>query len=372
PTLVRRDPQDLEPAVTLRGRAAAVVGSLAVAIAGCTAIAHLKALQPPSPQAPDSSSTALARMPAPAMPGAPRVQLGVDVTAYTYPGEDIARAAHADVAFVRSLHANSVMVSFPFFASGRGSVSAGKATPSPNALGTVIRVAEQAGLFVLLRPLLDERGLGRSRVSWVPPSLPRWFASYRRFLKPYAEVAQWLHVPEFAVGAELSRFETAPGWGRLDTMLRRRYHGRLAFTLNWDAAQQAVHVGGPHVLHTVDAYAPQSGNFTAGWERYDRTLPRGTVETEIGIAAVRGANRAPSRWHWNVKTLDQGMQVRWFTAACQAAQATHLGGIYFWSIQLSTPVATGPVPAHQGAWAAGAGRNAIAQCFAAMDRGRRA
>ncbi|HEV2376278.1 MAG TPA: hypothetical protein VGS19_29425 [Streptosporangiaceae bacterium] len=349
-----------------RARALAIVASLAVVVGGCSAAAHLQALQPPPPHLPPPPP------PIPAPVAAPRVQLGVDLDAYSYRGQNVVAAARADVAYIRSLHANSVMISFPFFTDGPGNaVHATETTPSPQALGTVIMAAEQARLYVLVRPLLDERTLGRARAGFAPPSPGPWFASYLKFLLPYAEVAQKLHVPEFAVGAELSSIQTAPDWNHLDNALRRHYHGQLFFTLN--TATQAVHAGGTHALNTVDAYPPVSAShLTAGWEKYDRALLPHTVLTEVGIAAVRGADVQPWHWHWDVTTLDQAVQTQWFTAACHAAKVTHLGGIYFWSMPLSAPVTPGPTQAYQGAWAYGAGATAVGNCFAWIGGGRQA
>jgi len=185
------------------------------------------------------------------------MQLGIDIDAYTYPGQDIPSAAAADMAYVTSLHANSVMISFPFFAAGPSTVTARKSTPTPAALGEIVTAAQRAHLFVSVRPLLDESSLGKSRVVWTPPDLRAWFASYRKFLLPYAAMAQRLHVPEFAVGAELSQFETAPRWNGLDRALGRVYHGKLMFALNWNVAMRGAHGGGRTAVDTVDAYAPR-------------------------------------------------------------------------------------------------------------------
>jgi hypothetical protein len=93
----------------------------------------------------------------------------------------------------------------------------------------------------------------------------------------------------------------------------------------------------------------------------------GTVEAEVGIA-VSGASQAPWQSHWNVRPLDQSVQARWFAAACQVAASTHLGGIYFWPLNYSQTIGSGPTPAYQGWWAGGQGAHAIATCFAALEK----
>jgi hypothetical protein len=274
----------------------------------------------------------------------------------------------ADMAYIRSLHANAVMISFPFFASGPSTVQATSKTPSPQQLGVLIRAAEHANLYVLVRALLDEGSLGQSRVNWVPPSLRTWFTSYRKFLLPYAAVAQRLHVPVFITGAELSGFAASPRWNGLNRALRHRYHGQLAFAVNWDRAVLHVGGGGRGVLQTVDAYPHFTGNLAAGWRAFDRSLRPGSIETEVGIDAVTGAFAKPAQHHWNVRVLNQAVQARWFTAACRAAKTAHLGGIYFWSIGLGPEPGNGPTFADQGAWSGGQGAKAISACFAALEK----
>ena len=48
----------------------------------------------------------------------PKIQLGIDVDAYTYKGENMAASARAVVKYVRSLHANAISITFPFFMNG--------------------------------------------------------------------------------------------------------------------------------------------------------------------------------------------------------------------------------------------------------------
>ena len=345
---------------------------LAVLTSGCTAAAGTKPLQQTELQlsAPSLHPVQVRR---------PGFQRGVDIDAYTYPGQDIATAAAADVAYIKSLHANSVSISFPFFMAGPSSsaVYAKNTTPSPAQLAVLVNNAEAAGLYVSIRPLLDESTLGRSRVHWSPDHPAAWFVSYRRFLLPYAAMAQREKVPEFIVGTEFSTFEDSPHWNALDKALRRSFHGALGCSNNWGTQALAGNGTGTAfagncghgVRESVDAYQPQNGNLLAGWEAYDSGLPRGTVETEIGIDAVTGAYKQPYQHEWPEATsLDTSVQAHWFTAACRAAVKEHLGGIYFWPLGFSNQPATGPSLTYQGQWAGGAGGQALAQCFKTLQR----
>jgi hypothetical protein len=350
--------------------------ALVLLIAGCTAVARLKALQPTTESS--SPSVPLPSVLQPVRNG--MMRRGIDIDAYTYPGQDIAAAASADVAYIERLHANALLVSFPFFMSGRSSnaVYASSSTPTPAQLSVLVQDAEQAGMYVSIRPLLDEGALGISRVYWSPVNQGAWFASYRHFLLPYAAMAQREHVQEFIVGAEFSIFADSLRWNALDRAVRSRFHGMLGCSNNWGAVaflgdgSGTAFAGncGQRVRESIDAYKPQHGDLLAGWEAFDSTLPRGTVETEVGIDAVKGAYKRPYQHQWtSAVSLDTSVQAHWFTAACHAAGREHLGGIYFWSLGLSQQPATGPTMTSQGAWAGGAGAQAISRCFAWLERG---
>src|SRR6185437_15432424 len=131
---------------------------LVILVAGCTAASRVKALQPPA--VPASPPIALPAADAQLPIGT--FQRGIDIDAYTYPGQNIAQAAAADVAYIKHLHANAVSVSFPFFMSGPASsrVYGTGATPTPRALAVLVSAARRAGLYVSIRPLLDETNLG--------------------------------------------------------------------------------------------------------------------------------------------------------------------------------------------------------------------
>jgi hypothetical protein len=343
-------------------RSIAVLAACGVLAGGCAAASHIPQLQPPS--VPASPPVVL---PAAAAPGG--FQRGIDIDWYAYPGQPVAADAGYTMAWiVRDLHANAVSISFPFFMDGTapGSVHATSATPAPAELAAVVQAAEADGLRVELRPLLDERSLGRDRVHWVPSSTSAFLDAYLRFLKPYAAMAQQQHVPEFIVGTELASFPRAPGWETLDRSIAAVYHGQLACADNWGS----VRPGSCGVqLQTVDAYHPLHGGLLSAWERWDAAQPRGIVITETGIAAAARAPGRPYVTRWD-QPLDPGLQARWFTAACQAAVRTHLGGIYFWSVGLSASPPPGPTKADQTAIGGPAGR-AIAACFAQIERAAR-
>jgi hypothetical protein len=327
-------------------------------IGGCSAVSHLPALQ--SRQIPESARLTV---PENVAIRPPAFQRGIDVDAYTYPKQDFSFAAATVVAYAKKLHANSLSISFPFFMSNRKSstVFASPRTPTPTELGLLIADAERAGLYVSLRPLLSEYQIGGNRTIFRPVHMAAWFASYRRFLLPYAQMAQTTKVGMFIVGAEFSDFGRAPQWNKLDRALQKVFHGKLAYSNN-GTVHLSRSTGGRFTTKTVDAYPSMNKYLLHGWTAFDRRLPRGTIISEIGISAFNGAWRMPWVHKPQNKPLDPRVQVRWFRAACHAAKATGLRGIYFWALPLGAkfPRTTQATP---GAWAYSVGAVAISRCF---------
>ena len=346
------------------GRSLAVVAGFGALIGGCAVASHVGALQPPTAQ-----GTAHIALPPPSANWSPqKFQRGIDVDWYTYPNQPVGEDAAATVLYVQSLHANAISISFPFFMRGTqsGSVHATTATPTPADLATLITDAHQVGLYVSLRPLLDEKSLGRSRVDWKPADEAAWFTSYRRFLTPYAVMAKTTKVQELIIGTELNEFDISPRWTALDRFIRHRYHGTIACAESW--SRLVTHGCGVPTF-TVDAYHPfGKDRWLRGFETWDRSLPRGTVQSEVGIAAVQGAWTRPYKTLWPGSRLDPSVQSRWFSAACTAAFRTHLGGIYFWAVGLAAHQANGPTETSPTTWTGGPGSRAVAACFKKIAR----
>ena len=136
----------------------------------------------------------------------PVMQLGAGIDLYTYAKQDWASASADEVTYLKALNANSVMVSFPFFIASKTSstVLAKPSTPTPADLALFAQTAEAAGLYVTLRPLMDQGVIGASRAGWTPSDEKAWFASYQKFLLPYATMAQKYSIPAMYLGAEFS------------------------------------------------------------------------------------------------------------------------------------------------------------------------
>ena len=180
---------------------------------------------------------------------------------------------------------------------------------------------------------------------------------HRRFLLPYARLAQRSGAQEFVVGTELSSLYNSPRWNPIDAALRRVYHGTLAFDSNWYGVSNLGGAGIRGLTEGVHAYPAIPVDLKQGWETYDLGLPRRTVEMEVGIAAIQGAFAAPYKHSWQGKPIDENVQARWFAAACHAAARAHLG----WDLLLvdrarhQVPGTNKVEPAELGWWQGGQG-----------------
>jgi hypothetical protein len=368
----------------VRPMAVVLAGAVSCMLTGCGAASASRGSANASPVARNSANaspgTRTAATPARAPRHAGSPQRGIDMVFYNGnlgPHNTITNEAPGYVKYVKGLGANWLSITFPVFEASRTSsvVVRRSPTPSPADLSIIIKDAQAAGLSIVLRPLLDDANMGVSRVHWTPPNLAQWFASYQRVLIPYAQMAQRDHVQVFNLGVEFDSFAGSGRWNSLDAAIRKFYKGRLSFANNWDQLPGAFSYGGSHVREDVDAYAPMQVPDNASiavlsrhWTAWASQLRPGTVLGEVGIPAQAGMYRHPYWWkspqpnapivHW--------VQVKWFTAACNAVIADHLGGIYFWSLGFGSSLTVPSGLANPGSWTASSGATAIARCFAKL------
>jgi hypothetical protein len=320
-------------------------------------------------------------------PGQP--ELGIDVYWAVDPGESagtVAAKIRATVDDVVGYGANWISISFPYATTGVTSdelFADPSMTPTVTELGALITVAKQAGLHVGLRPLLDGTALQLDdpkawRGTIAPADVSAWFASYGRFLTPYAQLAQRLDVDAFYVSTELTSMEQyTSDWSGITRKLASIYTGRLVASVNYDR----LPVGTPRIPGTslsVDAYSPipsagpdaSVAQLVDGWNQWLDQYPASGLDdlqfAEVGIVPQDGAYQAPYTWNASAGT-DPAIQVNWYTAACQVAQTRHVEGIYWWYLNLentsgqaldSDPMDILNAP----------GAKEIAECFATYPR----
>lgn len=322
--------------------------------------------------------------PAVAQPWAPgKPELGVQLYWVNNPADsdDVVRAkALRLIDHLIGMEANAVAISFPFYAESLTSseLRTDARTPSPDRVAIVADEARLAGLRVTIRPLLDEANFIQAdprawRGELAPADRKAWFASYSAFLMPYAQMAQIHHVDTVVLGAELTSLQTDPQWSRLAVDVRKRYQGELAYSANWDAHTTAL--TGVGVRVGVDAYprlgAPATATqqeFTTTWSAWleSARLGRGDVLYEVGAAAEAEMVVDPAVPYRKGAALDEGIQRRWFAAACSAAHDRGLDGLYWWKMEFDAdPTTPNPDSDLHDSWLGRPAEPAMRACFAA-------
>ncbi len=127
-------------------------------------------------------------------------------------------------------------------------------------VSAAVRMAHAEGLRVMIVPHLwvesgDWRGLidPGSDALWA-----RWAASYERFVRTWAQVAETVHAELFSVGVELRTWVTtarAPSFAKVIRAVRHVYHGLLTYSANWDDVEQTVILGDLDVIG-INAFYP--------------------------------------------------------------------------------------------------------------------
>lgn len=198
-----------------------------------------------------------------------------------------------------------------------------------------IRQAHALGLSVMLVPhLWVESKEWRAKID--PGSdegWRRWEASYRKYVLGWAEVAERTHVDLFSLGVELRSWVTttrAPSFVRLAADVRKRYHGLLTYSGNWDDVADtciwsAVDVVGINAFFPLtdhdDATAEELWRGGEKVQELVRELGRDTGKpvlfTEMGYTTRK--NPAKDPWSW-----PEDMQ---HVVVDQAAQAAAYRGL---------------------------------------------
>jgi hypothetical protein len=286
-------------------------------------------------------------------------QRGIHVYWQDNPGDSddtVHEKARRVVDQVVGFEANAIAVSFPFFVTSPRSdeLIADERTPSPHRLSILIEEARRAGLRTTLRPLMDgatpEAFHGEAwRGTFAPTDRERWYAAYSAFLRPYLRLAEDERVATFVVGVELSALQRDPQWTDIVNLARSIYHGEVGYSANWDAYPTARALI-PADRIGIDAYPllglPSNATqdqMTTAWTNWLARITGGDsaqlVLDEIGGAAESVLQYNPARTDTPGEPLNEGIQSRWFGAACQSARNVGAAGVYYWKLDFSIDVA---------------------------------
>jgi hypothetical protein len=330
---------------------------------------------------------------------------GVDVffdnTSRMSDGRVVAKAKEL-FRYISGLGANAVSLNFPLQMNSitASTVYPTQATPSPELMRTVIDVAEADHLEVQLRPLVLI--VGGNLVKWrgviEPTNALEWFQSYWESLEPYAVVAAQTNVSSFSVGAEFnSLVEDAsakgakpwgwhnyiPLWQHLDQQLQAIVGNRLLYSAGHVTLLSIPGIGFGFDEYTPVVIAkrnvPTSSTPAAKVIAEFQASMNATVHKagfpaltsvsleEVELSAYAGAWKTP----WIITppkgaALARWVQADWDTALCNVFLASHMGGIYFWSLELPqfSATVTRADTLSYGGFFGTATAKAISACFA--------
>jgi hypothetical protein len=173
--------------------------------------------------------------------------------------------------------------------------------------GDVTRAVEMAharGLHVMVvPPLWVESGGWRGEIDpKTDEGWERWTASYGRFIRKWAEVAEGARAEMFSAGVELRSWVTtgrAPSFARILEDVRRAYHGIISYSANWDDVEDTVILGELDVIG-INAF-------------YKLAEEPGGSESQLVLGARKAAAQVHAlaeRWHKPVVFTETGYTTR--------------------------------------------------------------
>lgn len=229
----------------------------------------------------------------------------------------------------------------------------GAKTADVQQLGRLLDLATAHGLRVILMPivLLANPRNNEWRGQIIPPqnNWDAWFNRYSRFILHFADVAERHKVSVFMVGSELIKAEGKTAhWRRLIADVRRRYHGQLGYSANWDHYHtdkiefwpDLDVVGMTSYYQLADGPNPSMSTLEASWlkikkdiEKFHRVVNKPILFTEAGWCSQEGAAKEAWNYYHNQKATEAGHREQ---AACYEAfmnawsNEPYVGGIIWW------------------------------------------
>ena len=221
-------------------------------------------------------------------------------------------------------------------------------TPSEATVRRTLRQVREAGMRAALMPVV--RLQARAAHEWrgvITPAdgLDAWFAAYRRFVLPLAEIAEGEGAHRFVVGSELSSLEQYEGrWRALVRDVRAVFSRRVTYSANWDHAEAVPfwdaldEVGLTAYFPLSSDAVPSDAGLAKAWREpleeiraLSRRIDKPVLVTEIGYASQVGAADRP----WDDTTggsVDLGVQQKLYRGFCNAfAETESVSGFYVWN-----------------------------------------
>jgi hypothetical protein len=223
-------------------------------------------------------------------------------------------------------------------------------TPTPEALGELIRYAKKRNLRVILMPivLLDApRNAREWRGRIEPERWDEWWKSYREMLNHFAWIAEGNGADVLVVGSELVSTENKTvEWTDTIAAVRGVFKGRLTYSANWD------HYAAVKFWNELD-FIGMNSYWTLGenrdvkideikqsWRKiqdelfaFQKTVGKPLFFTEVGWCSM--ANMAKEPWDYTKDAgeapTDPDLQKRLYEAFFQSWHGRpELGGFSIW------------------------------------------
>lgn len=213
-----------------------------------------------------------------------------------------------------------------------------------------IRQAKEIGLEVMLKPhLWIVDGTWRGQIAFDDAKAwNKWFDSYEKWMLSYADLAEAEGVDLLVIGVEFRSTESKleERWRRLIRRVRRRFHGKITYSANWDDAESlpwwdAVDFIGVQFYPPLasDTNADASAIRSEMGKQVDRiealSIARGkpVLFTEVGYRAAEDALVKPHAWPESQKgaPVDGSTQAIGYREFLEAIRdRSWVAGVYWW------------------------------------------
>lgn len=218
------------------------------------------------------------------------------------------------------------------------------ATPTDDELNTVIRAAQDEGLSIILKPMVNCRnGTWRGYISFIdPPVEPEpkwsgWFRNYTEYMLHYADIAETTGCEMLLLGCE---FVLAQGqeqyWRKLVLDVREHYHGLLSFNVDkyqedrltwWDAVD----------VISSSGYYP-SGTWKENLDRIEAVVKKYGKPfyfAECGCPAQKGASSRPNDWTVSTPASEREQVLYYDEMMRECMKRPWCGGFACWAWVMS-------------------------------------
>jgi len=184
--------------------------------------------------------------------------------------------------------------------------------PTRRDFARLIRHAHRRGLRVVIMPVVllsNPRG-SEWRGVIQPDSWDTWFSEYLSFIKYFAKIAAENKVEVLIIGSELISTETfTDRWEKVIAEVRKIYHGKLAYSANWDHYQVVGFwdkldlIGMTSYYKLADEENPPLDTLLKSWKKikadilaWQATIGKPILFTEVGWCSQPGA--AIEAWNY--------------------------------------------------------------------------